>query len=64
MNATRKESLNDVVQTNGSIHQEQNITGKTAENKATKVCTITELQGVTVGITPKKTGATAPWEGN
>ena len=45
-------------------YQEQNIIEKTAENKATEVCTITEPQEVTVGIKPKKTGATAAWEGN
>jgi len=46
---------------NGSIHQEQNIIEKTAaENRATKVCTITELQEATVRIKPEDTGATAP----
>jgi hypothetical protein len=43
---------------------EQNITGKTAENKATKVCTITEPQEVTVGIKPKKQAPRPPLEGN
>jgi hypothetical protein len=41
-------------------HQEQNIIEKTAENRATKVGTITELQEATVRIKPEDTGATAP----
>jgi hypothetical protein len=48
---------------NDRIHQEQNIIEKTAENRATKVCTITtitELQEATVRIKSENTGATAP----
>jgi hypothetical protein len=60
MTATRKRKFEQSSTNNGSIHQEQNIIEKTAENRATKVCTITELQEATVRIKPENTGATAP----
>jgi hypothetical protein len=60
MTATRKRKFEQSSTNNGSIHQEQNTIEKTAGNRATKVCTITELQEATVRIKPENTGATAP----
>ena len=60
MNASRQRKFEQSSTNNDSIHEEQNIIVKTAENRATKVCTITELQEATVRFKPEKTGATAP----
>jgi hypothetical protein len=61
--ATRKIKF-EQSRNNDRIHQEQNVTRKTAENKATEVCTITEPQEATVRIKPKKQAPRPPLKGN
>ena len=53
MNASRKRKFEQRSTNNDSIHQEQNIIEKTAENRATKVCAITELQAAAVRFKPE-----------